>query len=189
VTRILLVRHAQSVPPSVGGPGESERPLTDAGIRQAEQLVPVLAAAGASRVLSSPYLRAVQTVEPTARAGGLVVERRDELREWVSGLEPRPDWQARYRDAWTRPTAAFGAGETHEALTRRAVRALEQIRDETTVGETVVVGSHGTWISRALLGLGCPVDADFWFAMPMPAVYEVVLGGRSPRVSGPGLDG
>lgn len=186
MTRVLLVRHATSVPPTAGGPDDRERPLTAVGLQQAELLSETLAESRADRVLSSPYLRALQTVAPTARELGLAVEQREELREWVSGLGPRPDWQAAYRCAWAQPSSAYDDGESHAALTQRAVRALERIHDELT-GQTVVVGSHGTWISRALLSLGCAVDADSWFAMPMPAVYEVVLGGTSPRVSGPGL--
>lgn len=59
-------------------------------------------------------------------------------------------------------------------------RFAEQATDVT------ILSSHGTWISRALHGLGLPVDADFWLAMPMPAVYEVT-GTDRPRVRGPGL--
>jgi 2,3-bisphosphoglycerate-dependent phosphoglycerate mutase len=50
--------------------------------------------------------------------------------------------------------------------------------------DVLVIGSHGTWIARLLLGLGFAVDADFWFAMPMPAIYVVSEGGV---VRGPGL--
>jgi hypothetical protein len=50
------------------------------------------------------------------------------------------------------------------------------------------VGSHGTWIARALHALGCDVDADFWLDMPTPAVFGVVLTGESATVTGPGLD-
>jgi len=54
----------------------------------------------------------------------------------------------------------------------RAVDALGRAADEGK-GCVTVIGAHGTWIARALFGLGCAVDADFWFNMPMPAVYKV----------------
>jgi 2,3-bisphosphoglycerate-dependent phosphoglycerate mutase len=184
---LLLVRHAASVPPTPGGPSEHERPLSALGLAQADALAPVVAAYGPSRVLSSPYLRAVQTVAPAAERLGLPVEPRDALREWASGIGPDPHWQRHYRHCWDDAEWATPTGETHEALERRVLAALDEIASETGAGETTVVASHGTWISRGLRGLGHDVDADFWFAMPMPAVYVLRRDGDATSVEGPGL--
>jgi 8-oxo-dGTP diphosphatase len=51
------------------------------GRRQAEGLVELLAEYPVERVLSSPFLRCVQSVEPLAAARGLDVEEVDELAE------------------------------------------------------------------------------------------------------------
>lgn len=40
---------------------------------------------------------------------------------------------------------------------------------------TVVVGSHGTFVARALIAAGHDTDWEFCRLMPMPAVYEVTL--------------
>lgn len=181
MTRLLLVRHATSVPPAPDGPDEYQRPLADLGLRQAEALVDVLVRESPTRVVSSPYLRSVQTVAPTAAALGLAVERRHVLQEWSSGIGATPSWQAHYRDCWERLDWSLPGGETHRALEDRAVRALEQAAAEGPAGAVTIVGSHGTWIARALRGLGCDVDADFWLNMPMPAVFEVVLQASQPR--------
>lgn len=164
-----------------GGPDQSSRPLSSAGLAQAEALAASLAAYRPVRVLSSPYLRAVQTVAPAAALLGLPVVPRDDLREWESGIGPTPDWQPHYRRSWDAPSWSVPDGETHDALGVRALRALREVE---ALPGTSVVASHGTWIARALHALGCPVDADFWFAMPMPAVY-VVVQGSAP--SGPNL--
>lgn len=185
---LLLVRHAASVPPTPAGPDEYQRPLSDTGKRQAEALVDVLATRSPARVLSSPFLRAVQTVGPTAAAIGIAVETRHVLREWRSGIGPTSSWQAHYRDCWQRPDWCVPGGETHRALEERASRALEQVAAQASRDSVTVVSSHGTWIARVLHGLGCAVGVDFWLDMPMPAVYEVVLTGGSAAVTGPGLD-
>lgn len=57
------------------------RPLDERGWRQADGLVTQLADFAVDRVLSSPYVRCVQTVEPLARARGLVVEETPALAE------------------------------------------------------------------------------------------------------------
>jgi 2,3-bisphosphoglycerate-dependent phosphoglycerate mutase len=185
---LLLVRHARSVPPTPGGPDERVRPLTPEGLAQAAALADVLLPHRPSRVVSSPYLRAVQTVRPTADRLGLAVEPDEELREWASGIGPTPDWQPHYRHCWEHPGWATPTGETHAALAVRAVAAVTLAAAETPDGETTVLGSHGTWISRALHGLGCRVDADFWLTMPMPAVYVLRCAGtRVTGIAGPGL--
>ena len=168
---LLLVRHADSVPPAPGGPDELTRPLSAEGLRQADRLADELVTWRPARVLSSPYLRAVQTVRPAADRLGLTVQTRDVLREWASGIGPAPDWEAHYRRCWADPAYAAGDGETHDALTARAAAGLAAAFAETVPGEVTVVASHGTWIARALHGLGVPVDADFWLTMPMPAVF------------------
>ena len=188
MTRLLLVRHAVSVPPTPDGPDEYQRPLSDAGLRQAEALADVLLRESPTRVLSSPYLRSVQTVAPTAAALGLAVENREVLREWGSGIGATLEWEMHYRQCWERPDWSVPGGETHRALEERAVHALRQVATEGPSDAATVVGSHGTWIARALHGLGCDVDADFWLDMPMPAVFEVVLDGESVTVTGPGVD-
>ncbi|MBA3332224.1 MAG: histidine phosphatase family protein [Actinobacteria bacterium] len=76
---MLLVRHAWAGDASEWEGDDSLRPLDARGRRQAEALVEAFAPYGAVRVLSSPYDRCVQTVEPLARARGLDVELREEL--------------------------------------------------------------------------------------------------------------
>jgi 2,3-bisphosphoglycerate-dependent phosphoglycerate mutase len=140
-------------------------------------------------VYSSPYRRAVQTVEPTARRLGLSVTTVPPLREWDSGITPSDGWAERYTRSWHAPESAQPEGESLHQLGRRAVTALNGLRT-THPGGAVVVGSHGTFIVRALIGYGLQVDLEFWFKMPMPAVYQLQFPGDGslPRATGPGLD-
>jgi len=174
---IILVRHAESVIPTPDGPDEFHRPLTSHGHAQAAQLVPELAAFQPSTIVSSPYLRAVQTVQPLATALGLVVDTDHELREWDSGLEPTPDYARHYADSWADPSFARPRGESLDQLTQRALSILRAFTG------TVVIGSHGTFIARALAGFAVPVDWPFSSAMPMPAIYRITDTG----ITGPGL--
>ena len=62
-------------------------PLDEKGARQAEGLVSLLAGWPIARILSSPYVRCVQTVEPLAAARGLQVETTDALAEGASARD------------------------------------------------------------------------------------------------------
>jgi 2,3-bisphosphoglycerate-dependent phosphoglycerate mutase len=187
---IFLVRHAESVVPTPGGPDEQTRPLTARGQRQAEELADVLAGVGPRAVVCSPYRRAVQTVQPTADRIGLPVIVVEGLREWTSGLAPTPEWRGHYRRCWADPDYALPGAERHREAQARALATMDElVARYGPEGGAVVAGSHGTLISLALAGLGAPVDEAFWLAMPMPAVYRLVVSstGGWRGMHGPGL--
>ncbi|GGM81106.1 phosphoglycerate mutase [Lentzea pudingi] len=171
-TRIVLVRHAQSVPPRFGVPDDDRRPLTAVGLAAAEALSERLVAYAPAAVLSSPQTRAVQTVTPAARELGLEVTTWPELREWESGLLPSADWEDLYTRSWARPESVHGTGESLDEVTVRAGKALARMGVEFP-DATVLVGSHGTFVSRALIAAGQHADWESCRAMPMPAIYEV----------------
>jgi 8-oxo-dGTP diphosphatase len=79
--RVLLVRHAEAGDRERWTGDDRVRPLTRRGWHQAEALPEQLRDAPLTRVLSSPYVRCVQTVEPLAAAHGLTVEPTADLAE------------------------------------------------------------------------------------------------------------
>ncbi len=84
---ILLVRHASAGDRYAWEGDDSLRPLDERGLRQADELVELLEQYEVTRVLSSPSLRCVQTVEPFAQARGLGIEIRNELSEERQGAD------------------------------------------------------------------------------------------------------
>lgn len=76
---LLLVRHASAGDPSAWQGDDRLRPLDARGSRQAEGLVRHLADFELERIVSSPYLRCVQTVEPLALARSLEIEHDEAL--------------------------------------------------------------------------------------------------------------
>jgi 8-oxo-dGTP diphosphatase len=75
----LLVRHASAGDPAEWEGDDHERPLDERGSRQAEALVEALEGFEIERIVSSPYLRCVQTVDPLARARGVELELEEAL--------------------------------------------------------------------------------------------------------------
>lgn len=78
---MLLIRHTSAGDREAWEGDDRERPLDDKGRAQADALVELLAPYPVERILSSPAVRCVQTVEPLARARGLAIEQREELSE------------------------------------------------------------------------------------------------------------
>jgi broad specificity phosphatase PhoE len=79
--KLLLVRHGRAGHRSEWDGDDRARPLSRRGRKQAEGVVTQLSGYRIDRVLSSPYVRCVQTVEPLAAAAGLEVEESDEFAE------------------------------------------------------------------------------------------------------------
>ena len=76
---LLLNRHAFAGHRSEWQADDRLRPLDERGRRQAEALVDALAEYELDRIVSSPYTRCVQTVEPLAEARGLEIELDEQL--------------------------------------------------------------------------------------------------------------
>ena len=95
---LVLVRHARAVKRSVWNrpkerdreADEATRPLThDQGEARARALVPILAAYGVGRVISSPWRRCADTVAPYARAAGIELETQGALTEAAHSERPK----------------------------------------------------------------------------------------------------
>lgn len=76
-----LVRHASAGTRDDADPSDHERPLDHVGLVQAEKLAAWLRHEPIERIVSSPYVRCRQSVEPLAAALGLHVETDEALEE------------------------------------------------------------------------------------------------------------
>ncbi len=180
---VFLIRHAEPVRPGQGDHAENERPLTERGHRDAAALAESLADAGAGAVISSPYRRAVQTVEPIARRLNIEIEIVSDLRErLLSPSEGLPDWRQHLERSWQDFDYALPGGESGRQAQARIVAVLEGLRQRYRSG-TLILGSHGNLISLGLQAFEPrAVGFEFWAAMPMPAVYRLEFAGDRWRV-------
>ena len=83
--RLYLIRHAQAGERSAGH-RDIYRPLSPKGHTRAQSIADLLADASITRVLSSPAIRCVQTVEPLANRLDLNIEEHPDL--WEGSLIP-----------------------------------------------------------------------------------------------------
>jgi 8-oxo-(d)GTP phosphatase len=84
MTTIYLVRHAKTLNRYAWEEPDRLRPLSKAGFRQADALPEHLGDVSFERLLTSPYIRCVQTFEPLASAGSTALEHVDWLGEGAS---------------------------------------------------------------------------------------------------------
>jgi 8-oxo-dGTP diphosphatase len=85
LTTSHLVRHGSAGDRHRWHDADELRPLDEEGRRQAKALAGLLADAVIERLLSSRYLRCVQTLEPLAEARGMPIETTPVLAEGAGG--------------------------------------------------------------------------------------------------------
>jgi len=132
---ILLIRHAWAGERSEWEGDDRRRPLDERGRRQSEELVELLAPYELARILSSPYDRCVQTVEPLAAARGVEVELNEALAE-----ERQQDDGASLVRSLAGDTAVSCHGGLSEAVCRLHLKKGEVLLFARAGGQLRVVG-------------------------------------------------
>lgn len=190
--RIFLVRHGRTDWNAARVfRGRADRPLDEAGVREAEAAARHLAAEPIAAVYSSPLVRAVRTAEEFARPRGLGVGIVEALTDMDFGQAtgvPLDDLAARdptFLRQWeaTPHLVRFPGGESLDDVRARTLAAFLEIASEHQ-GETVLAVAHrvvNKVLVCALLGLGC--DA-FWRVKQDTACLNriVVERGKPPVV-------
>jgi probable phosphoglycerate mutase len=173
VTTLLLVRHGETDWNADGRlQGQTDRPLSDFGRRQAGHLADELAADGKlEAIYSSDLSRARETAEIVGARVGLPVTLDADLREkdWGTweGLTPVE-----------RDHVEF-VGESTEAHQERTLRALRRIADRHPGEGRVLVVTHGGSMRRvqtAALGLALPVveNCGRWLCQVEDGAFRAV---------------
>ena len=176
--RVYLIRHCKTSGQA------ADRPLTAEGVAQAEELATFLAPLGIERIVSSPYERAVRSIEPLAKRLGLRVETDERLAERVLSTEPMEDWEGRMRESYAAVDVALPGGETSRAAVRRGAAAIEEILEGPA--EVTVAVSHGNLLSL-LLGHygfhgGGMAGYEAWQVMSNPDAYRLEREGERTTV-------
>jgi glucosyl-3-phosphoglycerate phosphatase len=154
---MFLLRHGQSYfnlhfTPTRIDPGIEDPELTDLGLTQAHAAAAQLARVSLTRIIISPYMRALQTAQPILKCQQARVEIMHEVREraafacdvgsppeLLAARFPQHDFKHLPSRWWSKPL------ETVEATTLRAdnFRALMAARDD---ARTTLLVSHWAFI-------------------------------------------
>lgn len=168
MTTLYLVRHCRA---------EGQAPdatLTAEGEAQAVALAELLAPEGIGRIVSSPYRRALASIEPLAARLGLSIETDDRLVERVLSGEPTADWRDRLRSSFGDPALWLPGGESGAAALARGRAALE--RACRPGAERVAVVTHGNMLALLLADLDGRDGFSAWEQLSNPDVFRVELG-------------
>jgi 2,3-bisphosphoglycerate-dependent phosphoglycerate mutase len=164
-----LVRHAHAE----WSPDE-DRPLSMRGSRDALIVADILDPYQIEGVISSPYARAVQTVEPLARRMNLRIDERVEFRERELGAWTAETFEQAVTRTWDNLDFAYPMGETNREAQKRGVQGIQELLD---VGaeSPIVIGTHGNLLALILNHFNRKMGYSFWSSLTMPDIYRLVV--------------
>jgi 2,3-bisphosphoglycerate-dependent phosphoglycerate mutase len=154
------------------------RSLSNSGRAASEKLVEPLSALGLAAIYSSPYRRAIETIEPLAKYLSLPIHEVNDLRERAFGSISDTPFEKAVAATFTDFDHSFPGGESSRDAQLRAVRTIDRIR-ESHPDDPIVIATHGNLISLFLNVLNSDVGFDFWHSLVLPDVFRV-----SPSTSG-----
>ena len=161
--QIYLVRHCQAAGQ------EAEAPLTKNGIEQAEQLVSLFDGYPIDRIVSSPFHRAIATIQPLAEERGLTIEQDRRLEERILSGQPMEDWLDRLRDTFDELSLCYEGGESSMTAIHRANELLTEVLSGDD--NHVVLVSHGCLLTLLMKSIDDQFGFKEWQQLKNPDVY------------------
>lgn len=175
-TNIYFIRHA-SIEYT---PDDYSRALSEKGKEDVVKLTERFREYKVTKVLSSPYLRAVNTVKAIAEERGLIVETIEDFKERKVSNTFIDDFITFAENQWKDFDYHLEEGESLNQTKARGIRALHQVLEKYK-GEEIVVGTHGTMLGVILNHFDSKHHYEFWKALKMPDIYKLTFEDKELR--------
>jgi len=165
MTTFLLIRHCSATGQ------EPDAPLTTEGLTQANNLAVVLADYPITRILSSPYIRAVETILPYSKLKKIPIELDDRLKERVLSSTNLPDWLDKLDQTFIDSSLSFEGGESSFEATARIVEVINEV--EMREDDYCAVVTHGNLAALLLHSISADFGFKGWQSLSNPDVFEI----------------
>ena len=167
MTIVYFVRHAHSVYTN----DEYNRPLSEKGLHDAQKITQQFKQIEIDAVYSSPYKRAIQTVEGIASFKGLSVQIIDALKERTLGNIGNINFLQAIEKVWGNHEYSFEGGESNKAAQQRAIEVFLPLL-ENDKEQRIVIGTHGNILTLILNYFDKSIGIEFWKELNMPAIIQ-----------------
>ncbi|SEQ11925.1 Broad specificity phosphatase PhoE [Treponema bryantii] len=146
MTKVYFIRHAE---PDFTNHNDLLRPLTPKGMQDRKIVTDYLEDKKIDVVLSSPFKRAVMTMEDFAGKYGFNIETIDDFHERIVGTEWIDNFGDFARNQWADFDYKLDGGESLNEVQTRNITALKEVLRKYD-GKNIAVGTHGTALSTII---------------------------------------
>jgi len=161
--KIYVIRHCLAQGQSL------DAPLTQKGIEQANSLAEFFKNLKIDRIVSSPFLRAIQSIEPLSSRESITIEIDERLSERLLSTRDFPDWYEKLQATFVDMDLKYDSGESSNEAMHRIVDLVKDAFAQ-DVDNTLIV-SHGNIISLLLKYYDKDVDFHCWKNLSNPDVF------------------
>lgn len=170
MTNIYLIRHSQSSPSN-----EIEEPLwplSKTGKLQSNKIIKALKNLKPTKIYSSPYKRAVDTVRPLSESIGMKINLDERIRERKFSEGLIENFIEVMEKAWKDFNFALDNCESGNRARKRAMNFIkEKCKDHPN--KNIFVSSHGNLIGIILNTLDSSFGFEQWKKMKNPDVFKL----------------
>lgn len=178
-TSIYMVRHGES-PANEENENERTRGLTEKGKRDALKITNLLKQEDIEVFVSSPYQRAILTIEDLAGARGQEVLLFEDLKERIFLNEDKrlPDEELipLLEQSFVDPDFSLPGGESNAECQSRAIAVIRDLLKNYN-GRKIALGTHGAVMTLIMNHYDKKYDLDFLLNMSKPDVYRLDFNG------------
>lgn len=167
MTIVYFVRHAHST----YSPDEYNRPLSSKGLHDALQITDCLKDQQIIAVYSSPYKRAVETVQGIADWHGIQIRVLEGLKERILASGVLADFEDAMYRVWNDPAFAHEGGESNIAAQKRALPSFQAILLQNE-NNHIIIGTHGNILTLILNAFDPAIGFAFWKELKMPDIIK-----------------
>ncbi|MBC5637282.1 histidine phosphatase family protein [Ornithinibacillus sp. BX22] len=167
---IYLVRHAHSV----YTPDELHRPLSERGETDTKRVTQILKEEHIDYVYSSPYKRAIQTVQGVADFLRVNVLIEDRFKERRLAKKPVADFTHAITKVWENDSFFFKGGESNKMAQQRGIQGLMKVIEDHP-GKNIVIGTHGNIMVLMMNYFNEAYGFQFWQELDMPDIYKLTF--------------
>lgn len=124
-------------------------------------------------IISSPFIRAIDTIKPFAEAKGMGILMDDRLMERVLCCIEMTDWMEKLERTYLDLDLRFEGGETSNEAMKRGVAVIEEIQERDA--NHIILVTHGALLSLILKNYDKKIGFNEWKSLTNPDVYVLEL--------------
>jgi len=162
---IYLIRHCKAL----GQKREAD--LTREGITQSHTLSLFLANKGIEKVISSPFVRAVQSIKPFVDQTKVTLTLDSRLSERILSSNDLTDWMDQLKATFENQDLKFEGGESSNEASKRGIEVITELikgKENTTA-----IVTHGNLLSLIIRNYNKEFGFNEWKDMRNPDVFEL----------------
>ncbi|WP_017378865.1 histidine phosphatase family protein [Paenisporosarcina sp. TG-14] len=147
----------------------SEAPLTELGHQQAQELASFFKDIQIDHIISSPFIRAQDSISPTAHEKNLSLIIDNRLAERILSTSDLPDWLELLEKTFTDLNLKFIGGESSREATDRAIEVVKE------ASSNCIFVTHGNLLSLLLKHFDSSIGFSDWKSLSNPDIYQITI--------------